>query len=394
MKTLFLLYFIMISSSLFAQNDADFTGVFESAQTGIVLSMSQKNGRFEGVFTVQNQRFTCVAVRVDGGIGGTYRDGNRNVEFSLLRLLGEYFVHTEGVNIPMKRTSKTVAPQPTASTATTNTPPPPTTTSSSAKATGTQLRDANVGYAFNAPVGWQVKQENGNYGFTRAGEDVVLAVVPHGYNSVQTIMASHQDASDPKNNTYLKASKQTYGSQGAWLGWDGTANGQAVSLQTIALVSPYGGGVSVLLIAPKNVYRAEHRTILQSIANSVTFTKPQVSPLAEQWKSRIAGRQLLYFYTASGFSEKQSYDFCSDGTFAMNVDNSASSSDFGGSFSAATQGGNAGTWRVVTQGNQAVLMLMLRDGGTRQFTLANTSNGVGMLLNDKKFLSQASSRCR
>ncbi|WP_028664781.1 hypothetical protein [Runella zeae] len=390
MKTLFLLCFTMISYSLFAQNDADFTGVFENTQTGIVLSMSQKNGRFEGLFTVQNQRFTCVAVHVDGGIGGTYRDGNRNVEFSLLRLLGEYFVHTEGVNIPMKRVSQVTSPSAgSSSTATTTNVPPP-----SGKSTGTQLRDANVGYAFNAPAGWQVKQENGNYGFTRAGEDVVLAVVPHGYNSVQTIMASHQDANDPKNNTYLKASKQTYGSQGAWLGWDGTANGQAVSLQTIALVSPYGGGVSVLLIAPKNVYRAEHRTILQSIANSVTFTKPQVSPLAEQWKSRIAGRQLLYFYTASGFSEKQSYDFCSDGTFAMNVDNSASSSDFGGSFSAATQGGNAGTWRVVAQGNQAVLMLMLRDGGTRQFTLANTSNGVGMLLNGKKFLSQASSRCR
>ncbi len=388
MKTLFFLCFIMISSSLFAQNDADFTGVFESAQTGIVLSMSQKNGRFEGVFTVQNQRFACVAVRVDGGIGGTYRDGNRNVEFSLLRLLGEYFVHTEGVNIPMKRVSQVTSPSAGSPSTATTVPP------SSGKSTGTQLRDANVGYAFNAPAGWQVKQENGNYGFTRAGEDVVLAVVPHGYNSVQTIMASHQDANDPKNNTYLKASKQTYGSQGAWLGWDGTANGQAVSLQTIALVSPYGGGVSVLLIAPKNVYRAEHRTIFQSIANSVTFTKPQVSPLAEQWKSRIAGRQLLYFYTASGFSEKQSYDFCSDGTFAMNVDNSASSSDFGGSFSAATQGGNAGTWRVVAQGNQAVLMLMLRDGGTRQFTLANTSNGVGMLLNGKKFLSQASSRCR
>lgn len=390
MKTLFLLCFTMISYSLFAQNDADFTGVFENTQTGIVLSMSQKNGRFEGLFTVQNQRFACVAVRVDGGIGGTYRDGNRNVEFSLLRLLGEYFVHTEGVNIPMKRVSQVTSPSAgSSSTATTTNVPPP-----SGKSIGTQLRDANVGYAFNAPAGWQVKQENGNYGFTRAGEDVVLAVVPHGYNSVQTIMASHQDANDPKNNTYLKASKQTYGSQGAWLGWDGTANGQAVSLQTIALVSPYGGGVSVLLIAPKNVYRAEHRTILQSIANSVTFTKPQVSPLAEQWKSRIAGRQLLYFYTASGFSEKQSYDFCSDGTFAMNVDNSASSSDFGGSFSAATQGGNAGTWRVVAQGNQAVLMLMLRDGGTRQFTLANTSNGVGMLLNGKKFLSQASSRCR
>ena len=390
MKTLFLLCFTMISYSLFAQNDADFTGVFENTQTGIVLSMSQKNGRFEGLFTVQNQRFACVAVRVDGGIGGTYRDGNRNVEFSLLRLLGEYFVHTEGVNIPMKRVSQVTSPSAgSSSTATTTNVPPP-----SGKSIGTQLRDANVGYAFNAPAGWQVKQENGNYGFTRAGEDVVLAVVPHGYNSVQTIMASHQDANDPKNNTYLKASKQTYGSQGAWLGWDGTANGQAVSLQTIALVSPYGGGVSVLLIAPKNVYRAEHRTILQSIANSVTFTKPQVSPLAEQWKSRIAGRQLLYFYTASGFSEKQSYDFCSDGTFAMNVDNSASSSDFGGSFSAATQGGNAGTWRVMAQGNQAVLMLMLRDGGTRQFTLANTSNGVGMLLNGKKFLSQASSRCR
>ena len=390
MKTLFLLCFTMISYSLFAQNDADFTGVFENTQTGIVLSMSQKNGRFEGLFTVQNQRFACVAVRVDGGIGGTYRDGNRNVEFSLLRLLGEYFVHTEGVNIPMKRVSQVTSPSAgSSSTATTTNVPPP-----SGKSIGTQLRDANVGYAFNAPAGWQVKQENGNYGFTRAGEDVVLAVVPHGYNSVQTIMASHQDANDPKNNTYLKASKQTYGSQGAWLGWDGTANGQAVSLQTIALVSPYGGGVSVLLIAPKNVYRAEHRTILQSIANSVTFTKPQVSPLAEQWKSRIAGRQLLYFYTASGFSEKQSYDFCSDGTFAMNVDNSASSSDFGGSFSAATQGGNAGTWRVMAQGNQAVLMLMLRDGRTRQLTLANTSNGVGMLLNGKKFLSQASSRCR
>ncbi|GAB3510722.1 hypothetical protein GCM10027341_49460 [Spirosoma knui] len=261
------------------------------------------------------------------------------------------------------------------------------------RSTGQSFSDPNGGYQFNGPAGWTLQSQQGGWVFMRAGRQTILTVSPHQYASVEAVLSDAYDQQDAASNTSLQVRKERYGSNGALATFWGTLRSQPVVLTVLTLVSPNGGGVSLTTIAPQAEYNAELSQTLKSIAASVTFTKPQTSAVARQWQQRLSGRQLLYFYTASGFSEKQSYDLCANGTFIYATDASASSSNANDSFSAVTQDGNTGNWRVITEGSQTVVILTYRNGRVARLALTNNSGGNGILLNGKRYLTQASSMC-
>ncbi len=380
----------------FAQTPDPYVGTFKADQADIVLNITQRNNRYEGVFTVEGKRYDCVATRVVAGVSGTYSDNGNPIEFSLGKLLGEYFITTQGVNIPMKRTSVTpvfggtAGAKPPTQTAPSSQPPAQVARSSG------KMYSSSAGYSFNGPAGWNLQgQENGGYAFMRSGQQTVLSVSPHAYSTVDAIWNDAYDQNDAASNTFLKVRKERYGSNGVLASFDGTMQGTPVVLTTLTLLSPHGGGVTFTSIAPRGEHSDELPQTLKSMAVGAAFSKPQTSPAAEQWRSRLNGRQLLYLYTGNGYSEKKTFDLCSNGTFISGGDTSASSSGgFGGDFSAVTQGGGSGTWRVGAEGNQTVLVFSFRNGNTSRFTLAPAPNGTSVLLNGKKYFVQASPSCR
>ncbi|AXE17541.1 hypothetical protein DR864_07245 [Runella rosea] len=383
----------------FAQNPDPYVGTFKAEQADILLNITQRNNRYEGVFVAEGKRYNCVANRVVAGVSGTYSDNGQDIEFSLGKLLGEYFITTQGVTIPMKRTSVTPsfsnAPSTSPSTAAAQPAQPQVTTPTAARASGKMYTSAS-GYSFNSPAGWNLQgQENGGYSFLRSGQQTVLSVSPHAYPTIQAILNDIYDQNDAASNTYLKVRKERYGSNGVLATYDGTMQGTPAVLTILSLLSPYGGGVTFTTIAPRSEHTTELPQTLKSMAASAAFSKPQTSPAAEQWRNRLNGKQLLYFYTASGYSEKQTFDLCSNGTFISGGDTSASSSGgFGGDFSAVTQGGGSGTWRVGAEGNQVILIFNYRNGNTARFSVATAPNGTSVLLNNKKYFVQASPSCR
>ena len=372
-----------------SQTAADFVGVFSSSQTGIQLTIAQQNGTFKGEFTVQNQHYSCEAAFVQGGLSGVYLDSGRKIGFTLAKPSGEYVLTTEGVNIPMKRTASA-----TQTPSNSSQPSAAAPSSSSAKSGGQRINDAFLGYSFNAPSGWQMQQNNGGYAFGRGDQQVALTVSPHNYNSLADLKNDTQGVQDANSNTYLNARVDPYSATGAWVFFNGTIQGKPYTIATISLISPHGGGINISCVAPASLYNDALTNTLRSIANTVTFSKPQTSALAEQWKAKLKGKELLYLKTANGMSDKFSIDLCSNGQFVKKENSSYLSQTYSDNFSYAGRSGDQGRWDVITQGATPVLVLRANDGKVFQYqiTLRQASNELG--LNGMRYFVRASQNCQ
>ena len=386
---IFLVSFHFISFVAMSQTAADFVGIFVSSQTGIQLSINQQNGSFKGEFTAQNQRYGCEATFAKGGLSGVYFDTGRKIGFTLVKSSGEYMLTTEGVNIPMKRTTAS-----SQATAQSSAPTASAPSSSAAKSNGQRLSDAFLGYAFNAPSGWQMQQNNGGYAFGRGDQQVAITVSPHNYNSLADLKKDTQGVQDANSNTYLNARVDPYSDSGAWVFFNGTIQGKPFTIATISLISPHGGGINISCVAPASLYNDALTNTLRSIANTVAFSKPQTSALAEQWKAKLKGKELLYLNTANGMSDKFSIHLCSTGQFTKKEDTSYSSQTFSDNFNYSGRSGDQGRWDVTPQGTTPVLVLRANDGKVFQYqiTLRQASNELG--LNGRRYFVRASEICR
>lgn len=129
------------------------------------------------------------------------------------------------------------------------------------------------------------------------------------------------------------------------------------------------------------------------VSASIKITKPKVATAvasaasSDTWQKWLTGARLTRFSNLSGYSEKESYTFCSNGSFYRSFD--ASSSSVNGTGAAASK--NRGTWSATGTGKNGVIILNFandsvdrsaveyRDGktywgGTRYFYEANKCN--------------------
>lgn len=91
------------------------------------------------------------------------------------------------------------------------------------------------------------------------------------------------------------------------------------------------------------------------------------SPLAQEWLNRLRGRKVTYLESynsgggTGGFSEHWEAYLCSDMTFVYHRTGSVSV-DVGASAHRSSQTTQRGTWRIVTQGNQAAVEYRTTEG--------------------------------
>lgn len=390
-----------------AQSTEDhYVGTFSNQQTGLVLSMGKaSNGSYQGYFQLQGQQFPFASgQKALGMINAEYQYNGSAFAFSLSRLLGEYYVTSEGVSIPVVKTSdQPVAVNkstPGANTTKTSTPPTPSNAATSDKATatapvatGARVSDPYSGFSFQCPSGWQSQAQGGGFLLNKPGAEIPLSVSTHDYNSLAEIRAQVIDANDPSTSTYLKGQTQAYGSNALLIRFDGTVKGQAVVIEMISMLSPNGGGIKIAATGAANFYNATCTSSLKSVANSVQFSKPQVSGIAEQWKQKVKGKKLEYFKTDNGLADHFTIHVCSNGTFVYKNDSSYISNNASSNFSYVNAGGDEGKWQVIAKGTQPTLVLKFNDGRVWEYPLANGQAGNEILLNGKRYFVQAGTVC-
>lgn len=389
----------MFSSFVSAQDDP-YVGTFLSRETGLQVQVRKTSDGYEGSLSAEGRSYPFTGFKFLGMLSGSYDYNGQTVTFSLARMLGAYMVTSDGISIPVERTSSqppaaAAAPRPAQQPAQPSQPAQPIQSAAAPKATGARHQDPYGGYAFNAPAGWQAVQQNGGFTLSKSGLSYQLGVSPHNYRSVAAAQADVQDLRDEASGTYLRARTQPYGSNGLYVRFDGTAEGQQIVIESIALVSPHEGGVTFAAAGLAAGYPAQAAELLRSMAASAVFMQPQVSAAAQQWKQRLSGKQLLYLNTSNGLSDKTAIDLCSDGTFGYYSNSSYLSSNASNSFSYAGQDQDGGTWRIISRGASAVLVLMFSGQGSiseYELSARQAPNEAG--LNGRRYFIQASERCR
>ena len=262
------------------------------------------------------------------------------------------------------------------------------------KARGKSFGDVYSGYQFNIPSDWVGNQvEGGSYLIGHNTKPGFILVMPNQYTSVnQMRQESIHGIQEEGIQLMPTGGIEKYDNNGLLATYSGTIEGQMVTAHAIGLVAPHGNGLTILIAVRKDLYQQEYLSILQSIANTVTFSKPTISPIAGQWKSRITDKRLLYLKTANGFSDKVIIDLCSSGKFGYNSNSSGMS---GGTsvLTYAGQDGGQGTWEIISRGQLPVLILTYNSGEFSEYNLTNgTSNGQ-VQLNGRRYFIQEESNC-
>ena len=392
-----------------SSSEDHYVGTFSNSQSGLVLSMDKAaDGTYQGFFQLQGQQYSfSKGSKLLGMVNAEYQYNGQAFAFSLSRLVGDYYVTSEGVSIPVVKTAN----QPVAATKSTGdaspssksgtaTSPTPASgagtkaTTTAPVATGARIADPTSGYSFQTPSAWKSQEQGGGFLLSKVGSQVAMSVSPHEYKTLAEMRAQVLDANDPASNTYLKAQTQAYGSNGLFIRFDGTAQGKAVVIEMISLLSPNGGGVTIAATGVKDQYGADYTSLIKSVANSVQFSKPQTSSLAEQWKQKIKGKRLDYYYTGNGMADHYIIHICSEGTFVYKNDNSYSSNNAYTDFSYASAGADAGKWQVVAKGAQPTLILRFNDGRVWEYPMSPGKAGNEILLNGKRYFVQAGTMCQ
>lgn len=249
-----------------------------------------------------------------------------------------------------------------------------------------RLSDANNGYSFLPPDGFESKQNDEGFALVNNAQTVILIVKAHNYSNFQqfandtnlekdgfTLVGKIRDFGE--NNKTFRASKQN-------------AQGTLIA-DTFVSFSTFGGGV--LIVALSDAQNAENgfQKGLE-ISNSLKFFKPPASAGNNQLENAFRGKHLLYLYTASGFSERTDIYLCSSGAFIFRVNSSSLSANGSG----AVGGNSDGRWKISSSGSSASLILQFSNGSSRQYSISarQASNEIG--LNGKRFFVQNHNQCQ
>ena len=237
-------------------------------------------------------------------------------------------------------------------------------------------------YSFAAPRGWVSEKPGDGYAVANPEKTILIAVKGHSYANFQ---AFSNDANLERDGlTLLGEPKAIEGGNHFRTTKDG------LIIDTFVVFSTHGGGAIVVAFAkgPDAVIAFNTGS---AIANSFEFTKPKMSAAASQVRSVLAGKHLLYLYTASGYSERKDIYLCSSGTFYQSTNlGGFSPGDVGGpSFGAS--GGKSGSWSISFNGQK--LILRFQQGGIAEYPLTarQASNEIGM--NGQRWFVKTQNQC-
>lgn len=239
------------------------------------------------------------------------------------------------------------------------------------------VRDENWGVAFVPPLDYQVRQAEGAYVLGSNTLEGVILVLPLRTGELDQLRVEMQEEIVEQNGTHLRpvGEPTRVGDNGLTGDFEGTLAHERAQAQVISLISPFGIGVSVMVVTTPEAFRQAHREAARTLAGSVEFFEPPIAPAAREWKERLTGRRLSHFSRYSsgsggGSTSRTQLDLCREGHF-YDQRHSGASFDAGGGAGGYAFGDRrgAGEWDVVTRDGEAVLRLRYYDGDVAEYAV-------------------------
>lgn len=249
------------------------------------------------------------------------------------------------------------------------------------------IKDETSGYSFKIPENWSGEKANGGVVLVNKAKTANIVVKPHNYKDFDSMI---QTEGGIEKDGFTQVGKTSSFAGGAkhFRAYK-NANGQAVIVDTIFMVSEYGGGVIVAAISTNEQSAEVGFNGAVEVVKTMSFTKPKQSPQSSNLKSLFSGKKLTYFYTGNGYSESRKIWLCSSGAYISRSE-SSSNSQIG---TGATASSSQGTWTIKEAGTSVFLILNSNKGEFSQFEISKrqASNEIG--LNGKRFFVENHNDC-
>jgi len=181
-----------------------------------------------------------------------------------------------------------------------------------------------------------------------------------------------------------------YGANGLYANFKGMSEGQSIKAAATTMLSPYGGGLTVLALTTADKFTDEYKSITKSVANSMKFMQPVESALVKEWKSRITGKLLKYMNTGDNSTSTTTYSLYTNGAFRYYNSSSYSSVDHYVDHdlyaSSASQDDDTGTWEITGSETEATLVVTYKNGKVGRLGLESKEGSRGQIyLNGSRY---------
>jgi len=241
-----------------------------------------------------------------------------------------------------------------------------------------------AGLSFTIPEGWLGGVPAGSAAFVMGSETqpgVIIALTHQGSTTDEVLAELDQPvALDEGVTMQVQGQPQV---DDPWVKAQIIASDGAQMLPGYLMALVREDGPGALFIAFGQASANFYRKLVAGLAGSLKLTPPQApvepsqldtsklvedSPLAQQWRGRLAGKKVSFRESYSsggmsgGYALSRDYYLCSDGRFAYRDTSSMAVYVEGYSASSASPEYAEGRWRVVTQEGQAMLELRWGDG--------------------------------
>jgi len=240
---------------------------------------------------------------------------------------------------------------------------------------GESVSDPEMGISFTIPAGWNgQKQEDAIY-LTSTGYKGFILIQRHSYNSLEEMESeAGQGIVDEANGTHLMpvSELQAFGENGLAVEFSGVAQGTQTRSYAVGLISPQGGGVTIMAAVEGSSYSEAYPGFVRGIAEGLAFIPAGPSGgnaaggasdpdlmryFAGEWYCYSSGSTI---YGGAGTERKMT--LCPDGLYRDSSEFSAS----GGGWGAASEGAGWGRWTIEGDKTQGVIFVMYPSGQSKQ----------------------------
>jgi hypothetical protein len=241
---------------------------------------------------------------------------------------------------------------------------------------GSVVKDSLLGMSFTAPNGWKSQHTEGGYIMTSEKTPGYLVMLPHDRHSLDDL---RQDAAAGVNEgeemqLSLVGEVKDFGKNGVSAEYEGLINGAPARAHAVGLISPHGGGVTIISAAEQSAFSDALVRLAEQVARSIMFHKPETANLITTWEEQLTGKKLTYLSSynsgpSGGYSAKRVLSLCANHRFILST-NSVVSIDLPDA--AGNSGGinrSEGRWEIAVASGHPVLRLHFADGSQLQYLL-------------------------
>ena len=270
---------------------------------------------------------------------------------------------------------------------------------------GKRVSDPQMGISFVPPSGWMAQRQGEGFLLGSNTQKGFILILPHSFsNLTQMAEGAGQGIVEEESGIQLMPSSrfQAFGTNGLSGDFQGIVQGRQARAFAIGLLSPSGGGVTILAAVEAASFTQDYPGFVRSIASSLKFGEAQgPGPSGSSGASNAS--LMKYFageyYSYSGGSTlsggagtERTVTLCPDGLFRDSYEFSASGT---GQWGAVNTQRGAARWSIQGDQSRGVITVTYGDGQTKRFSYQVLSKSEQTISFDGvKFAFAGAPKCR